>query len=178
MKLKAITAIVLASILVASCGNKAATPVVGQVVSCTSLRLNNIDFDTPGSLCLDGEIGPHIEAVAGPLIINVWGSWCEPCKEEIPFFVELYKDLDPSIQLIGIDVEEHNLEVGQAFVRAHGITWPNFYDQSGATRARFGMGVPVTWFIGADGKVLYKKIGVMSSVDELRQLSQKYLGAS
>jgi hypothetical protein len=40
------------------------------------------------------------------------------------------------------------------------------------------MGVPVTWFIGADGQVLYKKIGVINSADELRELSEKYLGAS
>jgi hypothetical protein len=54
--------------------------------------------------------------------------------------------------------------------------WPNLYDENNTTREYFGMGVPITWFIDGDGEVLYKKIGPLKSVEELRSLSFKYFG--
>jgi hypothetical protein len=84
--------------------------------------------------------------------------------------------MDPQIQLIGIDVEEKRIEDGRMFARTHGIMWPNLYDAEGVTRSHFGMGVPVTWFIDSDGKVLYKKIGPFESTEELRVMTFKYFG--
>ena len=179
MKLKAGAVIAAALLLLTSCGEESQPVVAGKVVSC-----EEINFDTRvvreevGSACLDGSRGGNVKDILGPAIINVWGSWCGPCKEEIPYFVEFYSTLDPSIQLIGVDVEEASIDDGREFVRTQGITWPNLFDQDGSTERYFGMGVPVTWFIDADGEVLYKKIGVISSADELRELSEKYLGAS
>jgi hypothetical protein len=54
--------------------------------------------------------------------------------------------------------------------------WPNLYDPDGRSRKYFGMGVPVTWFIAADGSVAGKKIGVITDVEELITLTNKYLG--
>lgn len=179
MKLKAGAVIAVALLLLTSCGEESAPVAAGKVVSC-----QEINFDTRvvreevGSACLDGSRGGNVKDILGPAIINVWGSWCAPCKEEIPYFVEFYSTLDPSIQLIGVDVEEASIDDGREFVRTQGITWPNLFDHDGSTERYFGKGVPVTWFIGADGEVLYKKIGVISSADELRELSEKYLGAS
>lgn len=179
MKLRAIVAIALTSALLASCGEEVTPVAVGEVVSCTSIEVMGVaSVEKNASECLDGSAGIDVRNIKGPAIINIWGSWCGPCKEEIPYFVEFYKDLDPSIQLIGVDVEEASIEDGRAFVIDNGITWPNLFDRDGSTDTYFGMGVPVTWFISADGKVVYKKIGVVSSADELRELSEKYLGAS
>ena len=55
------------------------------------------------------------------------------------------------------------------------MTWPQLYDQESQTRTAFGMGVPVTWFLSADGKIAYKKIGQIHSERELKDLVQKYL---
>lgn len=179
MKYRAIVSIALASAFLASCGEEVAPVATGEVVSCTTIEVLSMDSaEKNTSECLDGGVGVDVSNIKGPAIINVWGSWCAPCKEEIPYFVDFYKTLDPEIQLIGVDVEESSIEDGRAFVIDNGITWPNLYDRDGSTDSYFGMGVPVTWFIGPDGKVLYKKIGVVTSADELRELSEKYLGAS
>ena len=110
------------------------------------------------------------------MIINVWGSWCGPCKEEMPIFRSFYNKLNGELQLVGVDVEEASIEDGRDFVLAHGITWPNLFDADGRSRAYFGMGVPVTWFISRDGSVAYKKIGVIKNELELISLTSKYLG--
>lgn len=126
--------------------------------------------------CLDGTIGGQLRTLKGPMIINVWGSWCGPCKEEIPIFRSFYEKAKGKVFLLGVDVEESSIEDGRKFVEENGITWPNLYDPDGRSRAYFGMGVPVTWFIAADGSVAGKKIGVISDESELITLTNKYLG--
>jgi thiol-disulfide isomerase/thioredoxin len=110
------------------------------------------------------------------MIVNVWGSWCGPCKEEIPIFRSFYEKAKDKVSLVGVDVEESSIEDGRKFVEENGITWPNLYDPDGRSRLYFGMGVPVTWFIAADGSVAGKKIGVITDESELITLTNKYLG--
>jgi thiol-disulfide isomerase/thioredoxin len=163
------------TLLLSGCG-KEELLITGEVVACNRIEL--IDKPTQELLaeCLDSSPGVNVAAIKGPAVINVWGSWCDPCKEELPFFAEFFQSKDPQIQLIGVDVEEKRIEDGRMFARTHGIMWPNLYDADGATRKYFGMGVPVTWFIDGDGKVLYKKIGPIKSTEELRSLTFKYFG--
>ncbi len=111
----------------------------------------------------------------GPLIVNVWGSWCGPCADEIPLFVEFHHQANGKVKLLGIAVEEAKAQDSKDFIIANGITWPNLYDAKGVTRSTFGMGVPVTWFIDEQGAVVYKHIGVVKSTDELIDLTNKYL---
>jgi hypothetical protein len=94
----------------------------------------------------------------------------------MPYFRSFYKKAQGKVELIGIDVEEASIKDGRDFVTTHGMTWPNLYDGDGRSREYFGMGVPVTWFIAADGTVAYKKIGVLKNEIELITLTSKYLG--
>jgi cytochrome c biogenesis protein CcmG, thiol:disulfide interchange protein DsbE len=150
--------------------------ITGEVVRCTDIRtIENASEDLTLE-CLDGLVGTNVAAIKGPAIINVWGSWCKPCKEEMPYFAEFYATMDPNMQLIGVNVEEKRIEDGRMFARTNGIKWPNLYDGEGITRPYFGMGVPVTWFIGESGNVVHKKVGPVKSADELRVLTFKYLG--
>jgi thiol-disulfide isomerase/thioredoxin len=110
------------------------------------------------------------------MIVNVWGSWCGPCVEEIPHFVSFYEKAKDTVQLVGVNVEEANLQDAQQFVIENAITWPNLYDSDGRSRQYFGLGVPVTWFIAPNGNVAYKHIGVINSEAQLIELTQKYLG--
>lgn len=168
--------LLIATLLLSSCSTS--TPVVsaGEVISCKEISRDVASTQGAYVECLDGSEGVNLGALRGPMIINVWGSWCAPCLDEIPEFRSFYAKAQGKIALIGVDVEEANPEDGRAFVIAQGITWPNFYDRENKSRGYFGMGVPVTWFIGEDGKVLYKKIGVISSEAELIDLTHKYLG--
>lgn len=167
-------AIVFVVLLLAGCSSPS-EKIAGQVVSCESitsfLNKTSIVLD-----CLDGSEGASINGIKGPAIINVWGSWCGPCKEEMPILRSFYEKAQDKLALIGVDVEEASIEDGRKFVENNGITWPNLYDADGKSRAYFGMGVPVTWFIAADGSVAYKHIGVLKSEIELISMTSRYLG--
>ncbi|CAB4867899.1 MAG: redoxin domain-containing protein [Actinobacteria bacterium] len=149
--------------------------IAGQVISCSGIR----SISTEKSIdlgCLDGTVGASIDGIKGPAIINVWGSWCGPCKEEMPILRSFYRKAEGKVALIGVDVEEASIEDGRSFVENNGINWPNLFDSDGRSRAYFGMGVPVTWFISADGSVAYKHIGVLKSEIELISLTSQHLG--
>ena len=163
------------TLLLSGCG-KEELIITGEVVACNRIDIIANRSEEVNAECLDSSPGVNVAAIKGPAVINVWGSWCDPCKEELPFFNEFFQTKDPQIQLIGVDVEEKRIEDGRMFARTHGIMWPNLYDADGATRKYFGMGVPVTWFIDGDGKVLFKKIGPIKSTEELRSLTFKYFG--
>ena len=94
----------------------------------------------------------------------------------MPEFVSFYSKAKGKVQLVGIAVEEASPANSQRFIEENGMTWPNFYDRENETRAYFGMGIPVTLFIDVSGKTVFKKIGVIKSVDELVELTEKYLG--
>lgn len=164
-------------LLIVSCGTST-TVLKGEIVGCEVISTVANSAEKIATECLDGASSVDVAAIKGPAIINVWGSWCAPCKEELPYFVDFNKNQSGKVQLVGVDVEEKSAEAGRAFAIEQGMNWPNLYDREGITREYFGMGVPVTWFIDATGRVVYKKIGPVKSADELRSLSEKYLGVS
>ncbi len=167
--------VVVALLLLTSC-SQTSSHVQGEVVSCASIAQDKSFIGGVTMDCLDGTAGAQLGALRGPMIVNVWGSWCGPCKEEIPILRSFYEKFQGKVALIGVDVEEAKFKDGRTFVEHNGITWPNLYDADGRSRQYFGLGVPVTWFIAADGSVAGKKIGVFKNEIELITLTNKYLG--
>lgn len=173
--MKVIAALLVSIFLLTSCSTespKSMSP--GKVISCSSIETNPNITEGTTLECLDGNSNIVLEAIKGPAIINVWGSWCAPCREEMPFLRDLAAT--GKIQIIGIDVEEPNMKTGRKFVVDQGITWPNLYDRDGSTKSTFGLGVPITWYINSKSEVVHKHIGVLKSKDELFSDVAKYLG--
>jgi cytochrome c biogenesis protein CcmG/thiol:disulfide interchange protein DsbE len=174
------SALLITALLLSSCS--ATSPMVtseitpGEVIGCESVSRDEKITEGIYVECLDGEQGVILGALRGPMIVNVWGSWCATCLDEMPEFRSFYAKAKGKVQLVGVDVEETNPEAGQAFVVAQGMTWPNFYDRENKSRGYFGMGVPVTWFIDESGKAVYKKIGIIESEQELIDLTREHLG--
>jgi len=147
----------------------------GEVVDCVDV---NHVAAKPGDTilnCLTGTQKISVESLRGPLILNVWGSWCGPCADEMPYFVEFNEKAKGKVKLLGIAVEEAKAQDSKDFIVAYGMTWPNLFDAKGVTRKNFGMGVPVTWFIDEQGTVVYKHVGVVNSTKELIELTAKHL---
>ena len=175
--MKRLLAIAVSVLLLAGCTTTPSAISKGELVDCSSLSVDRTITGTQLD-CLDGSAGINLEALRGPAIVNVWGSWCGPCQDEIPLFVDFYSRAKTKVTLLGIDVEEAQVADGRHFVETRGITWPNLFDPDGRTASALGMGVPITYFVDAQGVTTYKKIGVITSVQELEMLTQKYLGIS
>jgi thiol-disulfide isomerase/thioredoxin len=170
-------ALVAALFLLAGCGQEtSALPGNGVVVDCASIATVTTKNDAALLKCLDGNSTVDIGQIKGPVLVNVWGSWCGPCKEEMPIFVDFYSKYKEKVALIGISVEEADVQNARDFVELYGMSWPNLNDPDGSTRGTLGMGVPITLFIDAQGKVAFRKIGVVTTIEELERDTQKYLG--
>ena len=172
---RAIALIAISSLLLTSCGAKSESVIAtGKVVSCSTIPTDSSKTSGTSLDCLDGSGPVLLESIKGPAVINVWGSWCGPCKQEIPYFVELQKT--GKVTIIGIDVEEKNMQAGRDFISSHGMSWPNLYDAKGTTKSAFGMGVPVTWFINEKSELVKSKMGVLKNKQELFNLVNSALG--
>jgi thiol-disulfide isomerase/thioredoxin len=163
--------IVVFSLLLTSCSSNSNQPFnQGFVPNCEALDTTIISKEELNFKCLDnsGEINFH--SIKGPIVINVWGSWCEGCRDEMPYFIDLYQIAifkSGQIKLLGIDVEESSPDVAKSFIKAYGMSWPHLVDSDGRSKGLFGPGVPVTWFIDERGEVVGKKIGAYLDKEQL-----------
>ena len=167
---------VIAALILSGCSSPEPVAIKGEVISCGSVTSDKTITKGISVECVDGSAGAIIESLRGPMIINVWGSWCSTCLAETPEFVSFYKKAKGKVQLVGVAVEESSPENSEKFIIENGMTWPNFYDREDKTRSYFGMGVPVTWFIDAESAVKFKKYGEVKSEQELIDLTEKHLG--
>lgn len=134
----------------------------------------------------DIEGAPHSKAdYAGKVIVaDIWGTWCPPCRMEIPHFVELQEELgDQGLQMIGItDEQESDPEVAIAQIRAFTESQPVNYPLLLATPETIGQvpdfqGYPTTLFIDRKGNVRLKIVGYTEK-SELKAIITKLLAES
>jgi cytochrome c biogenesis protein CcmG/thiol:disulfide interchange protein DsbE len=94
-------------------------------------------------------------------IVNVFASWCAPCRQEHPLLVELAKD--PSVRLVGIN-QKDNPDNARRFLGALGNPYSAVgVDPNGRTSIDWGVyGVPETFIVGPDGMIRYKQIGPLT----------------
>ena len=87
-----------------------------------------------------------------PVIVNIWASWCGPCREEAPLLAVAARRDGDRIQFLGIDILDTK-DAAARFTGEFGIPYPSLFDQDGAIRDSLGfLGQPVTLFYNAGGK--------------------------
>jgi cytochrome c biogenesis protein CcmG/thiol:disulfide interchange protein DsbE len=177
--MKKISILVITTLLISSCSSSTQESSLGFVPSCNQIKLLETADKSTLMPCLDGSGSINFHQLKGPMVINVWGSWCEGCKEEMPYFVDLYKNSlfeSGQIQLLGINVEESSKEDAIEYIKKSGMSWPHLEDLDGISKSIFGPGVPVTWFINEEGKNVGIKIGAYTSKDQLFEQVEKAFG--
>jgi cytochrome c biogenesis protein CcmG/thiol:disulfide interchange protein DsbE len=113
---------------------------------------------------LDGRTVRTSDLRGRPLILNIWASWCVPCREEFPLLVGAngeYRDQD--LAVLGI-VHRDSAQSARAFADQQGATWPMLMDpDESAYRALIGIGVPQTYFVDPEGIVRWVNLGPFSA---------------
>ena len=108
-------------------------------------------------------------------IVNVWASWCVPCRQEHPILVDLAKD--PALRVVGINYKD-NPENARRFLGALGNPFAAIgADQTGRAAIDWGVyGVPETFVIGPDGTIRHKHIGPLLP-EQMRGFMEKVRAA-
>ena len=176
--MKRISLLIVVTLLVSGCSSQKSdiSMLAGFVPDCSTIDRVMTETKSVEMPCLDGSEIINFHAIRGPIVVNVWGSWCVGCREEMPYFVDLYANdyfKSGEIKLLGVDVQETTPQDGKDFIKSYGMSWPHLIDVEDNSKTLFGPGVPVTWFIDANGAVVDQKIGAYSNKDELFQQVEK-----
>lgn len=138
----------VASAQPASAQPAAALPVIGPAAAWT---LRDPSGHEVSSASFKGKV----------VVLDFWATWCPPCREEIPGYVDLYRKYGQDrLAIIGVSMDQAGPSVVAAFVKKFGVTYPVVMADDSIVTAFGGMeAIPTTFLIDQQGRIRDKKVG-------------------
>jgi peroxiredoxin len=114
-------------------------------------------------LGLDGQTHKLSDARGKVVVVNFWGTFCEPCRNEMPALERQHvKWAGKNVEIMGLNLDEPRVAV-ENFINQYKVTFPILFDKNEENRKRYGVSqYPTTFFVGPDGKIAVIKIGEMT----------------
>jgi thiol-disulfide isomerase/thioredoxin len=163
------------------------TPVLRQmkadagVEDCEPARGDHVDGGLPKVTlpCFGG--GPEVDlgALRGPTVVNLWASWCGPCRREMPLLQQFNAEYGDRVEVLGIDWQDPQVEPAMELVVDSGVTYPLLADPDSELATVDGMpvrGLPGLVLLDEEGRVAYRNLMEIESVDQLVDLVNRHLG--
>ncbi|HEU4887358.1 MAG TPA: TlpA disulfide reductase family protein [Thermoanaerobaculia bacterium] len=114
------------------------------------------------------------------VLLNVWATWCGPCRYEIPELQKIHEHYAPrGFEVIGASVDETDVESVRSFIAEQKkMTYPIVHDPDGKITALLETGVlPTSVLVDRTGKIVWRKIGaIMEGDEELKQVIESAVG--
>ncbi|NNC40352.1 MAG: TlpA family protein disulfide reductase [Acidimicrobiia bacterium] len=117
--------------------------------------------DVPELLPIDETTLSELLDSSGPTVVNIWASWCVPCRSEAPLLTAAHQVFGEEVTFIGVDIEDSQ-DGAREFIAEFGLEFDNYFDRTGVVRAALGgVGVPITYFFAPGGELVYRHNGVI-----------------
>jgi cytochrome c biogenesis protein CcmG/thiol:disulfide interchange protein DsbE len=128
-------------------------------------------FDCFGGGTLDLSRAPGV-----PTVVNLWASWCGPCREELPLVQQLADAGGDRVRVLGV-ASLDGASQAASFATDAAVGFPSAFDGDGEVMAAIGVNtLPHTVFLAADGSISYVQVGQVHSLEEFEQLVADHLG--
>jgi thiol-disulfide isomerase/thioredoxin len=146
-------------------------PCPAQTGSPAAGDLPDVAFDCFSGGSLDLGRAPGV-----PTVVNLWASWCGPCRQELPLVQQLADAGGDRLRVVGV-VSKDGVGPATSFAADAGATFPSAFDADGALMDALGLrALPYTYFLAADGSVAYVQVGPVDSLAAFEQLVAEHLG--
>ncbi len=107
-----------------------------------------------------------------PILLNIWASWCIPCREEAQLLEAYWQKNRDKVLFLGVNVQDKQTDA-LSFIKEFSLTFPSVFDERGRIALDYGYyGVPETFVINREGKVLARHAGALSPEAIERYLKQ------
>ncbi|MFJ9540615.1 TlpA family protein disulfide reductase [Streptomyces sp. NPDC101225] len=150
--------------------------VMGKDGISTAKKGERADVPDLSGKTVDGSTADVASYKGKIVVLNVWGSWCAPCRAEAPNLEKVYQDLKTrGVQFVGINTRDTSAQNARSFEKDEGITFPSLYDPTGKLMLRFKKGtlnpqaVPSTLVIDREGKIAARSLAALSE-EKLRKM--------
>jgi cytochrome c biogenesis protein CcmG, thiol:disulfide interchange protein DsbE len=146
-------------------------PLPGAPPELAALRRRVNELDTGGAKAFDAEL----RALRGhPVVVNMWASWCEPCRFELPFLQREALARGDTVAFLGINVNDAR-DAARQRAAQFPMPYPSFEDPRSNLFARFkARGLPTTAFYDARGKLVIVHQGVFPTQAKLAEAIDRY----
>ncbi len=123
------------------------------------------DLLAGGTEAFDGRMA---ELEGFPAVVNVWASWCGPCREEFPYFQQTAADMGSEIAFLGVNSQDSE-SAAATFLESSPLPYPSFSDPDKKITEQLeaGQGLPATAFFNAAGEKTFTKLGPYRDQAEL-----------
>jgi cytochrome c biogenesis protein CcmG, thiol:disulfide interchange protein DsbE len=126
-----------------------------------------------------GAFGKQLEALRGhPVVVNVWASWCGPCRQEFPYLQRLSARYGKRVAFIGVDTNDHDA-AARTFLGEFPLPYPSYTDPNQDIARSVGttVGLPDTAYFDRSGKRVFLKQGQYASESDFAaDIEQHALG--
>ena len=98
------------------------------------------------------------------VVVNFWTSWCGPCRQEMPEFEALYKEIGDEVAFLMVNVtaSENSKSDPEQLIRELGYTFPVYYDLTDEAASVYGISsFPTTFFISPEGEAIARAVGAI-----------------
>jgi len=141
--------------------NRFVATMLGTILTVTACGTTSAPLEVPELLPIDDAVLSILLQSGDPLVLNVWASWCIPCRSEAPLLSAAYEAFGDRVSFIGVDIEDTQEDARQ-FISEYGLEFDNYFDRTGTVRAGLGgVGVPITYFFAPGGELVYRHNGVI-----------------
>jgi peroxiredoxin len=121
-----------------------------------------------GATTLSGDSAYLADLREDVVLLNVWATWCPPCRDEIPALQALHETYsDRGLQIVGVSVDaQHDRDNIRPFADGYGVTYTLWHDPADEIRTRFRViGVPTTLLIDREGRIVWRHVGPVTEDD-------------
>jgi cytochrome c biogenesis protein CcmG/thiol:disulfide interchange protein DsbE len=155
MTRRVVALVALAAVVVAACGST-------ERHAADPARLPAVVLPHLGE-----DAALDLDAIDGSVVINLWATWCAPCRRELPDFEQVHLELGDEVRFIGVNLGDRATDASR-FIAEVGVTFDQYLDADGTLNQQLGTAtLPVTVITDNQGRIALLHSGPMNA-EELR----------